>query len=39
MYRSKPELAAPAGWDWSKIEDGEWLKDFPELEVSVFDGL
>ena len=39
MYSSKPELAAPAGWDWSKIEDGEWLKDFPELEVSVFDGL
>ena len=39
MYRSKPELAAPAGWDWSKIEDGEWLKDMPELEVSVFDGL
>jgi hypothetical protein len=39
MYRSKPELEAPAGWDWSKIEDGEWLTDFPELEVSVFDGL
>ena len=39
MYRSKPELAAPAGWDWSKIEDGEWMKVLPELDVSIFDGL
>ena len=39
MYRSKPELAAPAGWGWSKIEDGEWMKELPDLEVSIFDGL
>ena len=39
MYKSKPEMAAPAGWSWSAIEDGEWLKAFPELEVSFFDGL
>lgn len=39
MLRLKPELAAPAGWGWERIEDGEWLRDLPTLEVSLFDGL
>jgi hypothetical protein len=39
MYRSKPELAVPAGWTWEHIEDGEWLKTFPNLEILFFDGL
>lgn len=39
MIRLKPELAAPAGWGWERIEDGEWLRDLPALEVSLFDGL
>ena len=39
MYRSKPELAVPAGWTWEHIEDGEWLKTLPALEMSLFDDL
>jgi len=39
MYRTKPELAMPAGWTWGAIEDGEWLKEMPELEVSFLDGI
>jgi hypothetical protein len=39
MLRLKPELAAPAGWGWDKIEDGDWLRTLPDLEVSLFDGL
>lgn len=39
MYRSKPELAVPAGWNWSMIEDGDWLKTLPEIEVSFLDGI
>lgn len=39
MFRAKPELAPPAGWNWTKIEDGEFLQDFPNLEVSFLDGI
>jgi hypothetical protein len=39
MLRVKPEFAAPAGWGWTKIEDGDWLCKLPETEVSFMDGL
>lgn len=39
MLRLKPELAPPAGWSWESIEDGEWLRTLPGLDVSLFDGL
>ena len=39
MMRSKPELAAPVGWTWTLIEDGEWLKDLETVEVSILDSL
>ena len=39
MYRTKPELAMPAGWTWGAIEDGEWLKEMPDLDVSFLDGI
>lgn len=39
MLRLKPELAPPAGWTWDAVEDGEWLRTLPGLEVSLFDGL
>lgn len=37
--RMKPGLAAPPGWNWTRIEDGHWLCKMPEVEVSIFDGL
>lgn len=39
MYRTKPELAMPAGWTWGAIEDGDWLKEMPDLDVSFLDGI
>ena len=39
MYRSKPDLATPAGWTWKMIEDGDWLTTLPEVEVSFLDGI
>jgi hypothetical protein len=39
MLRAKPEFAAPAGWNWTKIEDGDWLCKLPEVEVTFMDGL
>jgi hypothetical protein len=38
LLRSKPSLAAPASWSWKQIENGEWLTDMPDVEVSLFDG-
>ncbi len=37
--RLKPALAAPPGWTWARVEDGDWLCKLPEIEVSMFDGL
>ncbi|CRK76136.1 hypothetical protein NIG5292_02193 [Nereida ignava] len=39
MYRAKPDLAVPAGWTWNMIEDGDWLKTLPEVDVSFLDGI
>lgn len=39
MFRTKPELAMPVGWTWGAIEDGEWLKEMSELDVSFLDGI
>lgn len=39
MYRSKPELAAPIGWTWASIEDGDFLKTLPDIDVSFLDGI
>lgn len=37
MLRTKPALAAPAGWRWDDIEAGDWLHDLPDVEVSIID--
>lgn len=37
MLRAKPTLAAPAGWRWDDIEDGDWLHGLPDIEVSIMD--
>lgn len=39
MMRSKPELAAPVGWNWGLIEDGDWLTTLETVEVSILDSL
>ena len=39
MLRAKPGLAAPAGWTWSNIEDGDWVRTLPDQEVSILDSL
>lgn len=39
MFRTKPDLAKPAGWTWDQIEDGEWLKELPDMDVDFMDGL
>lgn len=37
LLRSKPALAAPASWSWKQIENGEWLVDLPDVEVTLLD--
>lgn len=40
--RSKPSMAAPPAWSWKQIENGDWIVDLPEVEVTLldsFDGL
>ncbi|MEZ7812700.1 MAG: hypothetical protein ACI9O0_000690 [Paracoccaceae bacterium] len=37
--RAKPQLLAAASWTWSSIENGEWLIDLPNVEVSILDGI
>ena len=39
MIRAKPALAAPAGWTWDDIEDGDWLRGIQDIEVSILDSL
>ena len=39
MLRTKPAMAAPAGWTWNNIEDGDWVRSLPELEVSILDSI
>ncbi len=39
MIRAKPALAAPAGWTWNNIEDGDWVRGLPDVEVSILDSL
>lgn len=38
LLRSKPSLTAPSTWTWKQIEDGEWVTDLPNIEVSLLDG-
>jgi hypothetical protein len=35
--RSKPSMMAPATWSWQQIENGEWIIDLPDVEVSLLD--
>lgn len=37
MIRAKSTLAAPAGWRWEDIEDGDWLHGMEDIEVSILD--
>lgn len=39
LLRSKPSMAAPASWSWKQIENGEWLVDLPDVEVTLLDSL
>lgn len=39
MLRAKPTLAAPAGWTWNSIDDGDWVRTLPDQEVSILDSL
>lgn len=37
LLRSKPSIAAPKSWTWKQIENGEWITDLPEVEISLLD--
>lgn len=37
LLRSKPSLAAPTSWSWKQVENGEWIVDLPDVEVSLLD--
>ncbi|MBF9046360.1 hypothetical protein LSUCC0031_04450 [Rhodobacterales bacterium LSUCC0031] len=39
LLRSKPSLAAPSTWTWKQIENGDWITDLPDVEVSLLDSL
>jgi hypothetical protein len=30
-------MTAPATWSWQQIENGEWIIDLPDVEVSLLD--
>ena len=36
LVRSKPSYYAPSGWDWSKVDDANWLKDIENIEIDPF---
>lgn len=37
QLRSKPSMVVPATWTWKQIENGEWITDLPDLEISLLD--
>lgn len=37
LLRSKPSMAAPATWSWKQIENGEWITELQDVEVSLLD--
>lgn len=37
LLRSKPSMAAPSTWTWKQIENGEWIVDLPDVEVTLLD--
>lgn len=37
LLRSKPSLSAPSTWSWKHIENGEWIIDLPNVEISLLD--
>jgi hypothetical protein len=37
LLRSKPAMAAPVSWSWKQIENGEWIVDLPDVEVTLLD--
>lgn len=37
LLRSKPTMAAPASWTWKHIENGEWITELPQVEISLLD--
>jgi hypothetical protein len=39
LLRSKPAMAAPASWTWKQIENGDWIVNLPDIEVSLLDSL
>lgn len=37
QLRSKPSMVAPTTWTWNQIEDGEWITELPDVEISLLD--
>lgn len=37
MTRTKPGLMPPLSWNWQHIQDGDWIKELPNVEVSFLD--
>lgn len=37
QLRSKPSMVAPSTWTWKQIENGEWITDLPDVEISLLD--
>lgn len=37
MMRTKPALAAPLSWSWKQLQDGDWVCELAEVEVSFLD--
>ncbi|WP_439138969.1 hypothetical protein [Roseicyclus sp.] len=37
LLRSKPTMAAPMSWTWKQIENGEWITELPDVEISLLD--
>ena len=37
LLRSKPAMAAPASWTWKQIENGDWIVNLPDVEISLLD--
>ena len=36
LVRSKPSYYAPGDWNWSKINDANWLGDIEDAEIDPF---
>lgn len=37
LLRSKPSMAVPMSWTWKQIDNGDWITDLPDVEISLLD--